>query len=72
MFTTGKLSGNRLYLVDSKFDEPVAKEPYEVVVLKVCPAEREPCLATGTARHPEQLNLTSRIRGTRLVSTCAV
>lgn len=35
VFTTGKLSGSRLYVVDSKFDEPVAAPPYEVVVLKL-------------------------------------
>ena len=35
VFTTGKLSGSRLYLVDSKFDEAVALKPYEVVVLKL-------------------------------------
>jgi Cu-Zn family superoxide dismutase len=35
LFTTGKLAGSRLYLVDSKFDAQVAgAHPYEVVVLK--------------------------------------
>jgi Cu-Zn family superoxide dismutase len=35
LFTTGKLAGGRLYLVDSKFDARVAGlHPYEVVVLK--------------------------------------
>ncbi len=36
VFTTGKLSGGRLYLVDSKFEEqPVASPPYQVVVLRL-------------------------------------
>jgi hypothetical protein len=36
LFTTGKLAGGRLYVVDSKFDEqPVSTAPYEVVVLKI-------------------------------------
>ena len=35
VLTTGKLAGNRLYAVDSKFDEPVGTPPFEVVVLKV-------------------------------------
>lgn len=35
VFTTGKLFGNRLYAVDSKFDENPAVPPYEVVVLNV-------------------------------------
>ncbi len=36
LFTTGKLAGSRLYLVDSKFDAQVASlHPYEVVVLKI-------------------------------------
>jgi Cu-Zn family superoxide dismutase len=36
LFTTGKLAGGRLYVVDSKFDAQVASEhPYEVVVLKI-------------------------------------
>jgi sugar lactone lactonase YvrE len=35
VFTTGKLAGSRLYLVDSKFDEPIAAPPYQVVVLKL-------------------------------------
>ncbi len=36
LFTTGKLAGSRLYVVDSKFDGQVAgKHPYEVVVLKI-------------------------------------
>jgi Cu-Zn family superoxide dismutase len=36
LFTTGKLAGGRLYLVDSKFDTQVAGlHPYEVVVLKI-------------------------------------
>ena len=35
VFTTGKLAGGRLYLVDSKFDEPVGEPPFEVVVLKL-------------------------------------
>ncbi len=35
VLTTGKIAGNRLYAVDSKFDENPAKPPYEVVVLPV-------------------------------------
>jgi sugar lactone lactonase YvrE len=35
VLTTGKLAGNRLYAVDSKFDENPAVPPYEVVVLHV-------------------------------------
>jgi sugar lactone lactonase YvrE len=36
VFTTGKLAGNRLYVIDSKFDEqPVSMPPYEVVVLRL-------------------------------------
>jgi hypothetical protein len=36
VFTTGKLAGSRLYLVDSKFDERLATSPpYEVVILKI-------------------------------------
>jgi len=34
VFTTGKLAGNRLYVVDSKFDETPSQPPYQVVVLK--------------------------------------
>lgn len=33
VFTTGKLDHGRLLLVDSKFDEPVATAPYEVVAI---------------------------------------
>lgn len=33
VFTTAKLARGRLLLVDSKFDEPVAAPPYEVVAL---------------------------------------
>ncbi len=36
VFTTGTLSGGRLYLVDSKFEEqPAASPPYQVVVLRL-------------------------------------
>ena len=36
VFTTGKLNGGRLYLVDSKFEEqPAASPPYQVVVLRL-------------------------------------
>jgi Cu-Zn family superoxide dismutase len=35
VFTTGKLAGSRLYLVDSEFGTPNGIPPYEVVVLKV-------------------------------------
>lgn len=35
VFTTGKLVRGRLLLVDSKFEEPVAAPPYEVVVLPI-------------------------------------
>jgi sugar lactone lactonase YvrE len=35
VFTTAKLARGRLLLVDSKFDEPVASPPYEVVSLRV-------------------------------------
>ena len=35
VFTTGKLARGRLLLVDSKFDEPVAAPPYEVVALPI-------------------------------------
>ena len=35
VLTTGKLTGDRLYAVDSKFDETVGSPPYEVVVLEV-------------------------------------
>jgi hypothetical protein len=35
VFTTAKLARGRLLLVDSKFDEPVAAPPYEVVALRV-------------------------------------
>jgi hypothetical protein len=33
VFTTARLAQGRLLLVDSKFDEPVASPPYEVVAL---------------------------------------
>lgn len=36
VFTTAKIARGRLLLVDSKFDEPVAAPPYEVVALKLC------------------------------------
>jgi hypothetical protein len=35
VFTTAKLAHGRLLLVDSKFDEPVAAPPYEVVPVKL-------------------------------------
>jgi sugar lactone lactonase YvrE len=35
VFTTGKLAHGRLLLVDSKFDEPVAAPPYEVVPVEL-------------------------------------
>lgn len=35
VFTTAKLAQGRLLLVDSKFDEPVAAPPYEVVALRL-------------------------------------
>ena len=35
VFTTAKLARGRLLLVDSKFDEPVAAPPYQVVALRV-------------------------------------
>lgn len=35
VLTTGKLAGNRLYAVDSKFEENPAEPPYEVVVLNL-------------------------------------
>jgi hypothetical protein len=35
VFTTAKLARGRLLLVDSKFDEPVAAPPYEVVALRL-------------------------------------
>jgi Cu-Zn family superoxide dismutase len=35
VFTTAKLAHGRLLLVDSKFDEPVAQPPYEVVALRL-------------------------------------
>lgn len=35
VFTTGRLVRGRLLLVDSKFEEPVARPPYEVVALPV-------------------------------------
>jgi hypothetical protein len=37
VFTTAKLARGRLLLVDSKFDEPVAAPPYEVVALRLHP-----------------------------------
>ena len=33
VFTTGKLAGSRLYVVDSKFDEPLSQPPYQAVVV---------------------------------------
>ena len=33
VFTTGKIAGGRLLLVDSHFDEPIGLPPYEVVAL---------------------------------------
>jgi streptogramin lyase len=35
VFTTAKLAHGRLLLVDSKFDEPVAAPPYEVVLVRL-------------------------------------
>ena len=35
VFTTAKIARGRLLLVDSKFDEPVAAPPYEVVTLRL-------------------------------------
>lgn len=35
VFTTAKIARGRLLLVDSKFDEPVAAPPYEVVAMRV-------------------------------------
>jgi sugar lactone lactonase YvrE len=35
VFTTAKLAQGRLLLVDSKFDEPVAEPPYQVVSIRV-------------------------------------
>ena len=35
VFTTAKIARGRLLLVDSKFDEPVAAPPYEVVALRL-------------------------------------
>ena len=35
VFTTAKIAGGRLLLVDSHFDEPVAAPPYEVVALQL-------------------------------------
>ena len=35
VFTTGKIARGRLLLIDSKFDEPVAEPPYEVVSLRL-------------------------------------
>jgi streptogramin lyase len=37
VFTTAKLARGRLLLVDSKFDEPVAAPPYQVVALRLHP-----------------------------------
>lgn len=36
VFTTAKIARGRLLLVDSKFDEPVAAPPYQVVALRLC------------------------------------
>lgn len=35
VFTTGKIARGQLLLIDSKFDEPVAEPPYEVVSLRL-------------------------------------
>ena len=35
VFTTAKIAHGRLLLVDSKFDEPVAAPPYEVVAMRL-------------------------------------
>ena len=35
VFTTGKIAHDRLLVVDSKFDEPIAEPPYEVVGLRL-------------------------------------
>lgn len=40
VFTTGKIARGRLLLIDSKFDEPVAEPPYEVVSLRLADVTR--------------------------------
>ena len=40
VFTTAKIAGGRLLLVDSKFDETVAQPPYEVVALPMVDTRR--------------------------------
>ncbi len=40
VFTTGKIARGRLLLIDSKFDEPVAEPPYEVVSLRLAAVTR--------------------------------
>ena len=40
VFTTGKIAQGRLLLIDSKFDEPIAEPPYEVVSLRLADVTR--------------------------------
>lgn len=40
VFTTGKIARGRLLLIDSKFDEPIAEPPYEVVGLRLADVVR--------------------------------
>ena len=37
VFTTAKIAGGRVLLIDSHFDEPIAAPPYEVVALRLGP-----------------------------------